>query len=105
MSEKSDRRSFIRTANGWSRCRLDSPYVVLRHRREYPGANDRIVAGFIGTGRMGESNLSGLHQTGQLPGGSRVRRPTAPESGEVRGPRTRSGKAHRLPPSPRSQRD
>jgi predicted dehydrogenase len=56
MSEKSDRRSFIKTATAGA----VAAGLTLRGASasaRIPGANDRIVAGFIGTGRMGESNL------------------------------------------------
>jgi hypothetical protein len=56
MSEKSDRRDFIKSATAGAvgagltlRAASASTRIL--------GANDRIVAGFIGTGRMGESNL------------------------------------------------
>src|SRR6476659_3526391 len=56
MSEKSDRRSFIKSATAGA----VAAGLTLRGgsaSARIPGANDRIVAGFIGTGRMGESNL------------------------------------------------
>jgi predicted dehydrogenase len=56
MSHKIDRRDFIKTsaagAVGTSLSLRGTPASA-----RIIGANDRIVAGFVGTGRMGESNL------------------------------------------------
>ena len=56
MSEKSDRRNFIKSATAGA----VAAGLTLRGASASArilGANDRIVAGFIGTGRMGEGNL------------------------------------------------
>ena len=56
MNEKSDRRNFIKSATAGA----VAAGLTLRGASASTrilGANDRIVAGFIGTGRMGESNL------------------------------------------------
>ncbi len=56
MNEKGDRRNFIKSATAGA----VAAGLTLRGASASArilGANDRIVAGFIGTGRMGESNL------------------------------------------------